>query len=168
MKANDPRITTQHLELTSDNTFIANAGSDFFQNMQPFITGLDAQNKTVIITDPFLFPLPQKGGKSLYYQKLEQLLCMLKCNCLIYTAQPQNAAGFTRTKAALAANGIQLDNRLFSIPIHDRYWICLENQKGFFTGTSPNGMIYKLSQIGLISPVDVSDLLAKFRLEQII
>ena len=168
MKANDPRITSQNLDLTSTNTFISDTGSDFLQNMSSFVTGLDAQNKTVIITDPYLFPMPQVGGNALYYQKLEQLLLMLNCNRIIYTAQPKCPAEFTCIKAALAANGIQLDNKTITIPIHDRYWICLENQNGFFTGTSPNGMSNKLCQISLLSSDDISVLLSKFRAENLI
>ena len=168
MKANDPRITSQNLDLTSTNTFISNIGSDFIQNMTPFITDLDAQNKTVIITDPYLFPSPRPGGDALYYQKLEQLLRKLNCNQIIYTAPPKSLTDFSRIKATLAANGIQLDNRTITIPIHDRYWICLENQKGFFTGTSPNGMMNKLCQINSLSSDDITDLLAKFSAENII
>ena len=168
MKANDPRITSQNLDLTSTNTFISNTGSDFLQNMSSFVTGLDAQNKTVIITDPYLFPSPQYGGNTLYYQKLEQLLRMLNCNQIIYTAHPKHPTGFTCIKTALAANSIQLDNKTITIPIHDRYWICPENQKGFFTGTSPNGMKNKLCQISLLSSDDITDLLTTFRSENII
>lgn len=167
MKANDPRINTQELNLTSDNTFIATPGSDFELNIQPFLSGLDAEKKTVVISDEYFFPTPSKGGDATYYQKLIKLLLSLKCQRIVYTNHPGYPTAYQQVQVALAANGIVLDNIVTTTPIHDRYWICPESRKGFTTGTSPNGMAGKLSQINWIPVEDVDKLTTIYKTENV-
>ena len=167
MKANDPRINTQELNLTSENTFIATPGSDFALNIQPFLSGLDAEKKTVIISDEYFFPIPSKGGDSTYYQKLTDLLRSLKCLKIVYTNHPSHPTAFQQVKVALAADRSVVDNIVTTTSIHDRYWICPESRKGFTTGTSPNGMAGKLSHINWIPAEDVDKLTAIYRAENV-
>lgn len=167
MKSSDPRINTQGLNLTSENTFISDVGSDFVQNIQQFIPGLDAEKKTVIITDEYFFPTPSKGGDSTYYQNLTNLLFTIKCAKIVYTNRPCNPTAYHQVQSSLASNGIGLDNIITTTPIHDRFWICPESNKGFTTGTSPNGMDRKLCNINWLPTADVNRLIAIYKTENV-
>ncbi len=165
MKSNDPAIQHQHLNLTNENTFIVNVGSDFRTVISAHIPLLQATGKTVIITDPYLFPT---NGDDAYFQELTQLLKDLQCTRIIYVNRPKKPDKFSQMVTDLSAAGIVLDNICTTTSIHDRYWICLESQKGFITGTSPNGMSGKLSHINELPADDVKTLIDLYKAESVI
>lgn len=165
MKSNDPGIRTQHLNLTGENTFIVDVGSDFRTVIKSHIPLLQANGKTVIIADQYLFP---NNGDDAYFQELTKLLKDLQCKRIIYVNHPLKTARFTQMITDLSADGIVLENICTTTSIHDRYWICLESQKGFITGTSPNGMNGKLSHITELPTEDVEKLINLYKAENVL
>lgn len=165
MKSNDPGIQTQQLNLSSENTFIVDVGSDFRTVIKSHIPLLQATGKTVIIADQYLFP---NSGDDAYFADLTKLLKDLQCKRIVYVNRPLKAAKFSQMITDLNANGIVLENICTVTSIHDRYWICPESRKGFITGTSPNGMSGKLSHITELPTEDVEKLINLYRAENVL
>lgn len=165
MKSNDPGIQTQHLNLSNENTFIIDIGSDFRTVIKSHIPLLQANGMTVIIADQYLFP---KRGDDAYFQELTNLLKDLQCKRIIYVNHPLDTAKFNQVVIDLGTDGIVMENICTTTPIHDRYWICFETKKGFITGTSPNGMGGKLSHITELPTEDVERLINLYKAEKIL
>lgn len=152
MRSTDKSVKIQTAPLSSQNTYVCENEASFSSVIEPFLPVLDAEKKTVIITDPFLFPT---SGDDAYYQELTELLKKLKCTKIIYATNKTTVNRFENLATALQESQITLCKITVTSKIHDRFWICPETKKGFFTGTSPNGFADSLSLINQIPEVDV-------------
>lgn len=140
-------------QFSNENPFIGGQGttiSDITRELQ----NLDAEGKTVVITDPYLFP---RNHKPQYRSELVGLLCGIKAAKYRYCSpRLDNHQLFHDVCNDLSAQGIVLERTNACIDSHDRFWYCPDNEKCMSVGTSPNGVGTKMFEIHTLTADDTA------------
>ena len=143
---------------TNENPFIGGQGTtiaDITRELQK----LDAENKTVVITDPYLFP--RNHGQQ-YQSELVGLLGGIKASKYRYCSpRLDDLQLFNDVCNDLSVQGIVLERTNACIDSHDRFWYCPENEKCMSVGTSPNGVGTKLFEIHMLAADDTAEIKRK-------
>lgn len=156
MNENDIGFERFEEELHAENTFICGSSATLRTEAAAELSKLSADGKTVLVTDPYLFPNSPDGA---YSADLEALLKGLGAAKIVYCAKTtRNDAFYRRMQAALGAAGTVLDftNRLSDC--HDRFWYCPETEKCLVFGTSLNGIGRKICRIDMLTPEETAEL----------
>ena len=142
-------------QFSNENPFIGGQGttiSDITRELQK----LDAENKTVVITDPHLFP--RNHGQQ-YQSELVGLLCGIKASKYRYCSlRLDNQRLFNDVCSDLSAQGIALERTNACIDSHDRFWYCPDNEKCMSVGTSPNGVGTRIFEIHMLAADDTAEI----------
>jgi hypothetical protein len=145
-------------------TLIVRPGESAKPKVITAVTELDAEGKTVIITDSYLF---ESFGDPDYKDEILDVLLSLKAKKIIYTSYAGKGEKAVRDPviAALLAQGCTVEYK--TAKIHDRYWFCLETNKAIAMN-SYNGIGKRTSSIFTLDEQDKKDLRADFIAQGII
>lgn len=156
MKADSPNLKKFPQEFNAQNTFIS-GNTDVLLNIAPAeLAKLNAENKTLLVTDPYLFPpKPYQAYKG----ELLTILRSTKAKTIVFCAKSKiNNTLFQEVYNDLQKQGVQLtfDTRLEEC--HDRFWYCPETEKCVIFGTSMNGIGRKICRIDMLRDDEVVEL----------
>lgn len=160
MKITDTCTENFPIEFTGENTFICGSGVAFQTVASTELGKLMADNNTVLVTDPYLFPnMRNMSDEQIYERDLLSLLISLKAKKIIFCAKDKkNSSMFQRIETQLENHGIilEFDQRLEEC--HDRFWYCPETQKSIVFGTSLNGIGKKICRIDELTELETGEL----------
>ncbi|EOU2050680.1 MAG: hypothetical protein E6610_07505 [Clostridium perfringens] len=127
---------------------ISNTASFMIDNLQ----GLYSVEKTVVITDNYLFPLKHDNQ---YEKDLTSVLESLKAKEIIHYGMKKTLDKnlFENVKSYLIKFNITLTHKDID-DFHDRFWITKETHDGLVFGTSLNGIGKKLCYYDKVSKED--------------
>lgn len=121
-----------------------------------YVNGLEVGNRTLYITDPYLFP--EKCNDS-YQKLLSRVLTKSGAKDIIaYSPCIYNTTLFNTLVSSLKSKDISLKHKM-NKQFHDRFWICPESKKGFVIGTSLNGISKKVAYINNLEDEDIDEIL---------
>lgn len=113
---------------------------------------IDSKGAELIIVDPYIFSSEQDD----YCKMFASLLNLSKAETIIIITDERNYKKASYEKISSKMNkDIQIK---YSDDFHDRFWIA-NRKKGFYTGTSFNGIGKKISLINMIHPDDVKEII---------
>ena len=152
------------MQFTGNETLIAKVGVDGKALAINELKKLEAESKTVIITDSFLF---ESGGESNYQDTIRDILLSLGANKIIHVSYRGQGEQTVRehVKNALHAKGCLFEFK--AAQIHDRYWLCLESKKAI-SMNSISGLGKKTSSITTLEADEVSDLIYELKAQGVI
>ncbi len=115
-----------------------------------FLKKIEAKGKELIIMDPYLFSVSKKSNE--YCDMLAKIIEEAKASDIIVITDCRNYEDniYKKIKEKLKRE-IKIK---YSYDFHDRFWIA-DRKKGFYTGTSINGIGKRISLINLLSEEDV-------------
>ena len=117
-----------------------------------YIKNIGGINGDILIIDPYIFC---KNADDDYKELLKKILLNSQYNSLkVVTSQKNYCSSFLKKIKSSVGNNIRV---FFSDKFHDRFWIANEN-KGFISGTSLNGVGKRYSIITLMEENDVSEI----------
>lgn len=149
MKLTDPHSEAYPIVFQATHTFISAPGDSLLTVAGQYLARIDAEDRTVYVTDPYLFPaFSNPTDEAPYETDLCEILERSGAKVIVFCAkEKKNAALFTRVESHLNSRGICLtfDNRLSDC--HDRFWYCPETEKCIVFGTSLNGIGKKTCRI---------------------
>lgn len=138
------------IEFSGDNTFISRPNENLEDVIDRF-PDIDSKDKTVIVTDPYLFSTQDSD----YEKNVLKALKKLEASKIIYChINNPNRNFFARVKNALGNCALEYVNM---DSLHDRHWFCVESKKGFYTGTSLNGVGKKYCTVDPLSEETCND-----------
>lgn len=160
MKSTDKNIGLYDIDFNGENPLISEQGEMLTDGLKDWIKKIDSIGNTVIITDPYLF---HSDNKEKYKTEIKNVLLSLKAKKIIWISSknPKDLILENDVKTLLSEN--QCDYERKNIKEHDRYWICVEKNKGFVMGTSANGFEKYTTYILEQPEDDVKKLLAKWK-----
>lgn len=152
------------VEFTGNETLIAKVGINGKALAINELKKLEATNKTVIITDSYLF---ESGGDPTYKDIICDILLSLNAHKIIHVSYqgPGERAVRGYVKNALQAQGCLFEYK--EAKIHDRYWLCLDNEKAI-SMNSISGLGKKTSTITTLETGEVSDLIDELKTQGVI
>jgi len=156
MKTTDIGIKKFSSDFYEQNTFICGKAATILTEASTQLNNLGAQNNTVLITDPYLFP---SNPNSIYQTDLITLLSGLKATKITYCAKNiLNPSFFQQIQNALQSSGtiLEFNNQLEEC--HDRFWYCPETEKCVVFGTSLNGLGRKICRINMLNDDEITEL----------
>lgn len=156
MKTNSPNLKQFSQEFFAQNTFISGSTDTLLSVAPVELAKLDAESKTILVTDPYLFPPRPYSG---YKDDLVTILCGTKAKAIVFCAkEKKNASLYQEVYDELNNKGISLtfDTRLEDC--HDRFWYCPETEKCVIFGTSMNGIGRKICRIDTLRDDEVVEL----------
>ena len=160
MKADDPNAKEFPVEANWNNTYIAGTSDRRKDVAAREREKLDAKEKTVIITDPYLF----KQSDAQYDSDLKDILCGLNAKEIKYCAQTvwdQNL--FNDAQSLLAQRNCVLTHDPGLRDCHDRFWLCVESQKAAVFGTSLNGLCKRICRVDSLTDAEVTELMKELQ-----
>ncbi len=123
-------------------------------SLYSFIDGIETQNRTLIVTDPYLYKSKEKAYISLVIDLFQRSKASKICSYM-----PPKCRNTTYTMIQQGCS--QIDFSFINYcNCHDRFWICPESKRGFYIGTSLNGIGTKIHRIDYLRNDEV-ELLAK-------
>lgn len=142
------------MKLLGTETFYVPAGENGRPYVFDAIKELDAEGKTVVITDSYLFT---PANDSTYANFVRDVLLALKAKKIIWTAycNREDAAVQAAVVTALQTQGCAFEHK--TAEIHDRYWFCPESNKAIAM-PSINSIGKRSSSITSVDDVDKQDL----------
>lgn len=146
------------MEFLGTQTLIVCGGEAAKPTVITALVELDAEGKTVVITDSYLFESCHDAG---YKAEIQDVLLSLKAKKIIYTSYRGAGEKAVREPviAALQAQGCAVEYK--AAQIHDRYWFCLESNQAIAMN-SFNGIGKRTSSIFSLNEQDKKDLKADF------
>lgn len=152
------RLYSKCIYLTED-VLIPDNYTDYEAYIVTYLNNLTPANNTLIITDPYLFP---KNSDSNYERMIQNILEASHSRKIItYIPKAKlNIELFSSVCRYLNTIGIELEHRDRE-DIHDRFWICVENVKGFIMGTSLNGIGKKICRVDNLIEEEVEIVVAE-------
>lgn len=150
------KITDGKLILTEEVLGIE-ALSNLEKRIYTYVDQLNAAGKRLILTDPFLFI----SSDANYINTLTGILVRTKAvEFICYMPQSQ----FNRNYRKISKN-LKYARFVFKKydNCHDRFWLCPDTNKGFYLGTSLNGVGKKLCKIDMLKEDEVLYLLSELK-----
>ena len=155
MKIDDKNILEMDTNYNGANNFICSAGGDMKMTAVTQLKKLDAKDKTVIITDPYLF---QIGTDKSYGNDLKDILLSLEAKTIIWCSGKSETELYNSINTDLSANGCTLVHNRTLNDCHDRFWYCVENNKAVVFGTSLNGLCRKICRVDELTSQEANEL----------
>lgn len=148
MKTTDIGFKRFPSDFYANNTFICGTTDTFLDIASIQLSKLQAENRIVLVTDPYLFP---ERSDSIYQSDLITLLSSLKAKKIIYCAKAKrNDLFYQQAYTELQEKGIVLEFKKID-DFHDRFWYCPESGKCVIFGTSLNGIGRKVCRIDMLT-----------------
>ena len=116
-----------------------------------FFLEISSEGKELIIVDPYLL----KDGRDEYCDMVSSVINNAKAESVIIMTENRNCTIQSCDKIRERVN-CRIEIR-YTDDFHDRFWIS-GRKKGFYTGTSFNGIGNKISLINLLSENDVAEI----------
>lgn len=115
-----------------------------------YIKNINGVHQKILIIDPYFFC---KNPDQDYENFITQIFKKAQFQEIqILTRKDYNKVLYNSIKSKITCN----INLLFTDEIHDRFWIANQS-KGFYVGTSLNGVGKKYSRIGYMEPEEIKD-----------
>lgn len=150
------------IDFPENNTFISGPEDKLMKVAPEKLAYLNADNKSIWVTDPYLFPnfKPQYAAEEMLYKKdLTELLKGTKAEKIVYCCnEVKNKSMYQQIKEELKKDGIILSHNKKLERCHDRFWYCPETEKCICFGTSLNGIGKAICQINELDKEDVKTL----------
>lgn len=156
MKTNSPVLKKFSEEFFAQNTFISGSTDTLLTVAPVELAKLDAESKTILVTDPYLFPPRPYAG---YKDDLVTILRSTKAKAIVFCAQEKkNDTLFQEVHDELQNHSIALTFDTSLEECHDRFWYCPETEKCVIFGTSMNGIGQKICRIDMLRDDEVVEL----------
>lgn len=157
MSVIDNSADTFSIRFDTENAFICGIKEGMETVAKRELTKLNAEGKTVYITDPYLFASHDDVA---YETELLEILKGLKAKEIHYCTTNLNGSDlYNNIKTKLEAEKCILTQDLFQIDCHDRFWLCKESGKAVIFGTSLNGLCKKVCRIDELYQEEVVELM---------
>lgn len=167
MKSTDSGIKHFTISENSINNFIAGTTSDRKTVAMNELGKLDSENKTVYITDPYLFCGSAHDPD--YERDLALILKHLKAAKIVYCASSiQDQQLFQNICNDLAKQNCQLIHDSKLTDCHDRFWYCSDTNKAVVFGTSFNGLCKKICRVDLLKEEETDELNKELKIRGIV
>lgn len=126
-----------------------------------YLREIDSEGNELIIVDPYFF----SGEENDYCDLLASILKQSKAKKIIVVTDKHNCKEASFNKIFNKMNKV-LEVK-YNNSFHDRFWIT-DRKKGFYTGTSFNGIGKKISLINTIPLNDVNDIIDELSAQSLI
>lgn len=126
-----------------------------------YLLEIDSEGNELIIVDPYFF----SSEESDYCDLLASILNQSKARKIIVVTDKHNCKQASANKISNKMNKV-LEVK-YSNCFHDRFWIA-NRKKGFYTGTSFNGIGKKISLINTLPQDDVKDIIDELSAQSLI
>jgi len=126
-----------------------------------YLLEIDSEGNELIIVDPYFF----SSEESDYCDLLASILNQSKAGKIIVVTDKHNCKQASVNKISNKMNKV-LEVK-YSNCFHDRFWIA-NRKKGFYTGTSFNGIGKKISLINTLPQDDVKDIIDELSTQSLI
>ncbi len=122
---------------------------------------ISSAGKELIIVDPYLF----KDESDDYCNLLTLVINNSKAQSVIIITEQKN---YRQSSYDKITNNLNTTVTIkYNNDFHDRFWIA-DRRKGFYTGTSFNGVGKRIALINLLSPDDVTEIITELTQQTII
>ena len=126
-----------------------------------YLAKISSEGKELIIVDPYLF----KDESNEYCGMVASVINIAKAQSVVAVTDPKNYRGSSYNKIKENVNNtIEVK---YSDDFHDRFWIS-NRKKGFYTGTSFNGIGKRISLINLLSEDDVTAIIEELHKKNLV
>lgn len=123
-----------------------------------YLKKLDVENKTLLITDPYLF-FGDKGRHKNYHPKLISFFNELNPKKIIsFSCDKKRFVLFKNECGETLDKDIILEHKVDDT-YHDRFWLCPETKKGVVIGKSLNDVRSKKAYISELDDIDTKAIL---------
>ena len=122
---------------------------------------IGSKDKELIIVDPYIFSSQQDD----YCEMLSSILNLSGADTIIVVTDKKNYNIISSDKV-IEKTEKTIDIK-FNNDFHDRFWIA-NRKKGFYTGTSFNGLGKKISLVNMLSDDEVTDIIDELCKQSII
>lgn len=150
------------IDFPENNTFISGPEDKLMKIAPEKLAYLKAENKSIWVTDPYLFPnfKPQYATEEIQYKKdLIELLKGTKAKKIVYCCNKiKNESMYKQIEEHLKINNIILLQNKNLERCHDRFWYCPETERCICFGTSLNGIGKAICQINELNEEDTKTL----------
>ena len=150
------------IDFTGENTFITDSTDTLMTIAPAKLALLNANNHTILVTDPYLFPdfePPYTHEEPQYERDLETLLKGTGASKIVFCSKEvKNSNMYKRMKRTLSQNGITLTHNNRLERCHDRFWYCPDTEKCICFGTSLNGIGKSICQINELYDTEIQKL----------
>lgn len=126
-----------------------------------YFTKISSQNSELIIVDPYLF----KDKSDDYCDLLTAIIVSAKASSIVVVTDKRNYDPQSYNKITRPLT--QTIQVKYSSDFHDRFWIA-NRSKGFYCGTSLNGIGKRISLINLLSEYDVGEIIEELMQQSIL
>lgn len=126
-----------------------------------YLLEIDSEGNELIIVDPYFF----SSEESDYCDLLASILNQSKAGKIIVVTDKHNCKQASVNKISNKMNKVLKVK--YSNCFHDRFWIA-NRKKGFYTGTSFNGIGKKISLINTLPQDDVKDIIDELSTQSLI
>lgn len=164
MDSTNKNTTAFPMSFTGDNTLIAKKGADMKTLVMEALKKLEADGKTVVITDSYIF---ESNGDTTYKQTVCDILLALNAKKIIFASYRGKGEKAVRNHVQQVLNEKGCTIEFKKDDIHDRYWICLENGNTLLMN-SLDGIGKRTSSILQITSDDVKDLISELKTQGVI
>lgn len=159
MKTTSTDIKRFSYDFNTDNPLIVDTNMEGVTVATQELAKLDADGKSVIITDPYLFHI--SSDLSEYEAELTTVLSSLNCKEIKFCVKTINNADtilFESVKSTLRSTGCTINHFAIDENFHDRFWYCPETKKCIVFGTSLNGLGKRVSMVTTLDNDDIEAL----------
>ena len=142
-----------NLEYVTEEVLWKNMTNDQKANkFSQYLLEIGSEGNELIVVDPYLF----NSTEDEYCEILAAVLAFSKAETIIVVTDEKNCK---KTSVDKVSNRINKTVKItYSKDFHDRFWIA-DRKKGFYTGTSFNGIGKKISLINMLSQGEVFDII---------
>lgn len=146
-------LQKDNLEYITEEVFWKNMTDDEkAKKFSQYLLEIDSEGNELIIVDPYFFSSEEND----YCDLLASILNQSKARKIIVVTDKHNCKQVSNNKISNKMNKV-LEVK-YSNCFHDRFWIA-NRKKGFYTGTSFNGIGKKISLINMLPQDDVKDII---------
>ena len=126
-----------------------------------YFSEISSEGNELIIVDPYLF----KDDSDEYCNLLASIINSAKARSVIVVTEKKNYKKLSYNKINDKI-GHTMEIK-YNSEFHDRFWIA-DRKKGFYTGTSLNGIGKKISLINFLSSDDVTEIVSELHHKDVI
>lgn len=120
------------------------------QKFSKWLAKIESVGKELIIVDPYLLKSTEKD----YCDMLAEIINMANASKIIIVTDKKNYKQESKKKIFKNYSNFKIE---YSSDFHDRFWIS-GRKKGFYTGTSFNGVGKRISLINELSSCDIKEI----------
>ena len=151
-------IQNNNLEYITESVLWKNMTDDEkVRKFSEYLSKIEASNNELIIVDPYFFSSDDGG----YCKIIDDVLKRSNAKSIIVITDQKHYKKASHDKISH-----KVDVK-YSPDFHDRFWIA-NRKKGFYTGTSFNGIGKKISLVNYLDKNDIIDIIEELRNSQLI